>query len=162
MSDTNRVSVVIPDQTVTDLLGHIAAIEALLPFLKTREEGDNSVFLGERSVGFDEKCAGYMNTNPEFIPGYVSMPEVLKDRAARAQFLKFLPSLKLIAAKAEDTFDLIGNDIMLANLAYYNNTGDAAKHGSPGAGNIHDDLATRYPGRPSKTAAAKTQQMAVK
>ena len=162
MSDTNRVSVTITDQTVTDILGHLDAIEALLPFLLTRDAGDNSVLLGEKSVGFDEKCASYMTSNPEFIPGYVALPEVLKDRAARSQFLKFLPSLKLIAAKAQDTYDVLGNDLMLADLAYYNNTGDAAKHGSPGAGNIHDDLATRYPGRPNKANAAKTPQTAGK
>jgi hypothetical protein len=162
MSDNNnRVSVTIPDQTVSDILGHLTAIEALLPFLLTRDEGDNSVLLGEKSVGFDEKCAGYMTSNPEFIPGFIALPEVLKDRTARIQFLKFLPSLKLLADKAEDTFNVIGNEIMLADLAYYNNTGEAANHGAPGAGNIHDDLATRYPGRPGK-AAAKTQQAAVK
>lgn len=162
MSDTNRISVTITDQTVTDILGHLTAIEQLLPFLITREEGDNAVMLGQKSVGFDEKCAGYMQTNPEFIPGYVAIAEVLKDRTAREQFLKFLPSLKLVTAKAEDTFDVLGNEIMLANLAYYNNTDAAAKHGTPGAANIHDDLAIRYPGRPSKAAAAKTAQVAAK
>ncbi len=61
--------------------------------------------------------------------------------------------MTLLAAKAEDTFNVIGNEIMLADLAYYNNTGEAANHGAPGAGPIHDDLATRYPGRPAKAAA---------
>ena len=147
MDNNNRVSVTIADQTVTDILGHIAAIEALLPFLLTRDAGDNSVMLGEKSVGFDEKCAGYMTSNPEFIPGYIALPEVLKDRTARAQFLKFLPSLNLLTAKAEDTFDVIG---------------EAANHGAPGAGTIHDDLATRYPGRPAKATSAKAAQTAVK
>jgi len=160
--NNNRVSVTIADQTVTDILGHIAAIETLLPFLLTRDAGDNSVLLGEKSVGFDEKCAGYMTSNPEFIPGYIALPEVLKDRSARAQFLKFLPSLNLLAGKADDTFNVIGNEIMLADLAYYNNTGEAANHGAAGAGNVHDDLATRYPGRPAKAAAVKTAQPAVK
>jgi hypothetical protein len=42
----------------------------------------------------------------------------------------------------------------MADLAYYNSTGDAAKRGITSAGDIHDDLATRYPGRSS----AKTPQ----
>jgi hypothetical protein len=162
MSDTNRISVTITDQNVADVIGHIDGIEAVLNFLISREDGDNSVLLGEKSVGFDEKADGYMTSNPEFIPTYVEIAEVLKDRAAREQFLKFLPRLRVLAAKAEDTFNVIGNEIMYADLAYYNNTAEAAKHGKPGAGDIHDDLATRYPGRPAKAAAAKTQQTPAK
>ena len=66
------------------------------------------------------------------------------------QFLKFLPQLRQLAAKADDTFDVVGNELMLADLAYYNNTGNAAKRGRPDAQSIHDDLATRYPGRPAR------------
>ena len=36
-----------------------------------------------------------------------------------------------------------------------NNTGDAAKRGRPAAQAIHDDLATRYPGRPAKPQPSK-------
>ena len=110
--------------------------------------------LGEKSVGFDEKCATYMGSNPQFIPGYVIPAEVLKDRALRGQFNKFMPRLNLLAAKAQDTFDVVGNEMMMADLAYYNSTSDAAKRGITSGGDIHDDLATRYPGRSS----AKTPQ----
>ena len=110
--------------------------------------------LGEKSVGFDEKCATYMGSNAQFIPGYVIPAEVLKDRALRGQFNKFLPRLNLLAAKAQDTCDVVGNEMMMADLAYYNSTGDAAKRGITSAGDIHDDLSTRYPGRSS----AKTPQ----
>ena len=119
----------------------------------SRADGDNNVMLGEKSVGFDEKCAAYMASNPQFIPGYISAAEVLKDRALRVQFNKFLPRLNLLAAKSQDTFDVVGNEMMMADLAYYGNTADASKRGITSAGDIHDDLATRYPGR----ASAKTQ-----
>ena len=157
MNNDNRISVTLTEQNVTDILGHIAGIEAILAFLISRDAGDDSVMLGEKSVGFDEKCAGYMTSNADYIPSYVQIAEVLKDRAARAQFLKFLPRLRLLTGKSDDTFDVIGNEIMLADLAYYNNTGDAAKRGRPGAQAIHDDLATRYPGRPAKAATPKPQ-----
>ena len=46
----------------------------------------------------------------------------------------------------------------MADLANYYNTGDAAKRGRPDAQSIHDDLATRYPGRPARAkTSAKTQ-----
>ena len=101
-------------------------------------------------MGFDEKCANYIASNPDFLPNYIDPAEVLKDRTACAQILKFLPQFRLLTEQAGDTFDVIGNEIMLADLAYYNSTGEAAKRGCPGAGAIHDDLATRYPCRPSK------------
>ena len=153
MANDNRISVTITDQQVADILTSLAALETALPFLLNREPGDKTVLLGEKSVGFDEKCAAYMRSNPEFIPSYLVDHEVTKDRVARAQFLKFLPQLRQLAAKANDTFDVIGNELMLADLAYYNNTGDAAKRGRPDAQSIHDDLATRYPGRPARARA---------
>src|ERR1041384_269214 len=146
MPNDNQVSASLTDVNVTDLLGHITAIEELLPFLISRADGDNNVMLGEKSVGFDEKCAAYMASNPQFIPGYVNPAEVLKDRALRAQFNKFLPRLSLLAAKSQDTYDVVGNEMMMADLAYYGNTADASKRGITSAGDIHDDLATRYPG----------------
>jgi len=158
MPNDNQVSAALTDQNVTDILGHITALQTLLPFLISRADGDNNVMLGDKSVAFDEKCANYMTSNPEFIPGYVDPAEVQKDRALRGQFAKFLPQLQLLAAKAQDTYDVVGNEMMMADLAYYNSTGDAAKRGKTSAGDIHDDLATRYPGRSS----AKSAQPAVK
>lgn len=158
MPNDNQVSAALTDANITDILGHVTAIQALLPFLISRPPGDNNVMLGEKSVGFDEKCAAYMTSNPEFIPGYVDPAEVLKDRALRVQFNKFLPQLQLLAAKAQDSYDVVGNEMMMADLAYYNSTGDAAKRGKTSAGDIHDDLSTRYPGRSS----TKTPQPADK
>lgn len=158
MANDNQVSAVLTDQNVTDILGHITAIEGLLPFLISRAVGDNNVMLGDKSVAFDEKCANYMASNPEFIPGYVDPAEVLKDRALRAQFAKFLPQLQLLASKGGATNDVIGNEMMMADLAYYNSTGDAAKRGKTSARDIHADLSTRYPGRSN----GKTPQPAAK
>jgi hypothetical protein len=153
MPNDNQVSAALTDQNITDILGHITALGTLLPFLISRADGDNNVMLGDKSVAFDEKCANYMTSNPEFIPGYVDPAEVLKDRALREQFNKFLPQLQLLAAKAGDTYNVVGNEMMMADLAYYNSTGDAAKRGKTSAGDIHDDLATRYPGRSSAKPA---------
>ena len=158
MANDNQVSAVLTDQDVAEILSHITAIQKAMPFLISRAEGDISVLLGEKSVGFDEKCAAYMASNPEFIPGYVDAAEVLKDRALRAQIKKFLTQLQLLAATSVDTYDVLGNELMMADLAYYSSTSDAFKRGKTSAGNIHDDLATRYPGRTN----GKTAQTAAK
>jgi|SRR5665213_526276 len=113
MANDNQVSATLTDQNVTDILGHIAALGTLLPFLISRAVGDNNVMLGDKSVAFDDKCASYMASNPEFIPGYVDPAEVIKDRALRAQFAKFLPQLQLLAAKSGDTYDVVGNEFAM-------------------------------------------------
>ena len=118
MANDNQVSAVLTDQNVEDILGHLTALEALLPFLISRAVGDNNVMLGDKSVAFDEKCANYMASNPEFIPGYVDPAEVLKDRALRDQFSKFMPQMQLLASKSVDTYDVVGNEMMMADLAY--------------------------------------------
>lgn len=156
MPSDNQVSAVLTDAIVAEILQHLTAIEALLPFLISREEGDTSVMLGEKSVGFDEKTANYMAAHPEFLPGYIILTEVLKDRALREQLNKILPVLKLLAKKVQNTYDVVGNELMIANLAYYSSTDDAAKRGVASAKNIHDDLATRFPGRSGGKAKAAT------
>lgn len=161
-SSDNRISVTIPDQTVTDVLGHIDGIETALNFLISRDPGDVSVMLGEKSAGFDEKCAAYMGSNPEFLPGFVDPAEVTKDRAARAQMMKILARLNPLFAKVTDTFNVLGNELYSADLAYYNSTDEAARRGRAGAKAIHDDLAARYPGRPRKSAVAPAAQTASK
>lgn len=162
MANDNQISAVLTDQNITDILGHLTGIEGILTFLISRPAGDTTVMLGDKSVAFDEKCANYMATNPEFIPGYVNPAEVLKDRALRGQFVKFLPQLQLLAAKAVDTYDVVGNEMMMADLAYYNSTADAAKRGKTSAGDIHDDLASRYPGHTTKPQPASKSQIAAK
>ena len=149
MPNDNQVSAVLTDQAVTDIITHLAAIETLLPFLISRADGDHNVMLGEKSVGFDEKCGTYMASNPEFLPAYIKASEVLKDRALRLQMAKFLARANLLTAKMQDTYDVVGNEMMMADRAYYSNTADAAKRGAANAADIHHDLATRYPGRSS-------------
>lgn len=156
--NSNRLSIVISDQDVTALNGHLDGIETLLNFLISRPPGDDNVMLGDKSAGFDEKTAAYMGTNPEYIPSYLKAADILQDRTARAQFMKFLGRLKLLASKGQDTFDVLGNQIYTADLGYYHNVAEAGKRGSPGAEDIYDDLAKRYPGHTNaqaKTAAKK-------
>jgi hypothetical protein len=57
MATDNQISVVITDQNVTDIIGHLTAIQAILPFLISRAAGDTNVQLGDKSAGFDQKCA---------------------------------------------------------------------------------------------------------
>ncbi|HMX53810.1 MAG TPA: hypothetical protein PLP53_07760 [Plasticicumulans sp.] len=153
MSESNRVSAVLGDAEIAELRTQIAALRARLPFLVNLSPQDRKELpkLGDKTVGFDEKCQTYMESNPEFLPGFVDTAELDRDRALRSQMLRIAPDLLLLAEQIEDTLTVLGSEIVMVDFAYYQGVREAARRGLPGAQLIYDDLRTRFPGpgRPS-------------
>jgi hypothetical protein len=148
MTDDNRVSASISAADIQAVLGAVQTIRQKLPFLVslTNQERQEIAKLGEKSVGFEEKCAAYMASNPEFLPGFVQIGEVTKDRALRAQILQFFSQFTSVCEAVNDTMLVIGSEIWMADLAYYQSVREAAKRGRPGAEAIYNDLRQRFPG----------------
>jgi len=157
MNNDNRVSAVIDDAAVTDLLGHIQAMRAALPFLLTLSAQDRRELpkMGDKSIGFDEKCVTYMASIPEFLPGFVDLGEVNKDRALRAKMMRFYADLAQLNDTVDDTLRVVTSEIWMADLAYYQAVREAARRGRPGAQPIYDDLRQRFPG-PGRTPGSPT------
>ena len=153
MSESNRVSAVLGDAEIAELRTQIAALRARLPFLVNLSPQDRKELpkLGDKTLGFDEKCQTYMESNPEFLPGFVDTAELDRDRALRSQMLRIAPDLLLLAEQIEDTLTVLGSEIVMVDFAYYQGVREAARRGLPGAQLIYDDLRTRFPGpgRPS-------------
>lgn len=152
ITEDNRISASITDADITTILGKIQDVDALVPFAISipNQERQEVPKMGDKSVGFDDKCAGYMASNPEFIPGFVDMAEVAKDRVLRAQLLKFLPQLRVLVEKLEDTALVVNSEIWMADLAFYQAVREARKRGRAGADTIYNDLRPRFPGRPTQ------------
>jgi len=148
MSDSNRISATLTDDDVTAILGAIDTIRTKLPFLisVSNEERGEIPKLGDKSMGFEEKCSSYMTSNPEFLPGFVPIAEVTKDRALLGKFMQFWPKLTTLCEDVADTKLVIGSEIYMADLAYYQNVRQGAKRGLPGADTIYNDLRVRFPG----------------
>lgn len=148
MNNDNRVSAVLEDAIVTEILGHIQAIRAALPFLLTLSAQDRRELpkMGDKSIGFDEKCVTYMASNPEFLPGFVDLAEVNKDRALRTTMLRFFADLVTLNDTVDDTLRIVTSEIWMADLAYYQAVREAARRGRPGAEAIYEDLKQRFPG----------------
>ena len=148
MSDDNRVSASISAQDITDINAAIQTIRTKLPFLVSisNQERQEMAKLGDKSMGFDEKCAAYMASNPEFLPGFVLPVEVNKDRALRAQVMQFFPNLQTLCEAVDDTLMVVNSEIWMADLSYYQNVRQAAKRGRPGTDTIYGELRTRFPG----------------
>jgi hypothetical protein len=154
----NRVSATLAAAAITNINNALQTIRTNLPFLVelTDQERIEIPKLGQKTIGFDEKCAAYMGTNPELIPGFIVLAEVVKDRTLRDAILQFYPNFKTLFDQITDTLLVVGSEIYMADLAYYQAAREAAKRGRPGAEVIYKDLATRFPGAPKKVTPPPT------
>jgi len=154
MSNENRVSAEISPESLQRILGALATLRAELPFLitVTPQERREMAKLGDKSVAFDEKCVSYMQTHPDFLPGFVKADELAKDRALRSQMQRFAAEMNALSDAVEDTLSVVGSEIWMADLAYYQNVREGARRGLDGAQGIYEDLRQRFP-RGSRTPA---------
>jgi len=159
MTNDNRVSASILPADITAILAAITTIRTKLPFLIAvgAQERLELPKLGEKTIGFHEKITAYMVSNPEFIPPFVLPVEVGKDISLRDQIHQFLPQLLELVSLITGTEMVVGSEIYMADLAYYQSVREAARRGRPGAEDIYHDLQARFPGAPAKavTPAAK-------
>jgi hypothetical protein len=156
MPNDNRISVVITDAQVTEILGHIGSIHSILNFLVnlTPEERKSLVSMGTARAGMDTDFINSMTMHPELLPGYVNMTEVLKDKEFRRQMARIIGPLCELCEACQDTNALGGSDSMMAYLSYYAMVKDAARRNVPGADTIRENLGRYFPqGR--RTAPAK-------
>lgn len=148
MTRDNRLSAQLEAGAIDTILQALTAVRAQLPFLVTLtpQERKELPKLGEKTVGFDEKCVSYMQSNPELLPGFVDIAEVQKDRDLRTQLLRFAADLQSLAQQVDDSLTVLGSEILMADLAYYQSAREAARRGRPGAQGIYEDLRSRFPG----------------
>jgi hypothetical protein len=148
MPDDNRISATLSDADKATILQKISEIRALLPFLKnlTPDERQTLPKLGDKTLAFDEKSASYMEANPKLVPGFVEIAELEKDRALRNPLNDIARELDSLTSAVDDTATLVGHEIYMAELAFYQNVRQAAKRGVSGAQAIYDDLKDRFPG----------------
>ncbi|MCW0233219.1 MAG: hypothetical protein OJJ21_06455 [Ferrovibrio sp.] len=151
MSSDNRISAEMSAEDVTGILASIAAVRSKLPFLLnlSAQERRELPKMGDKSIGFDDKCRTYMASNPEFLPGFIDVAEVNKDRNLRGQLSRVFADLISLTDSVEDTLRVVASEAWMADLAYYQSVREAAKRGRAGAQGVYDDLQQRFPGAPT-------------
>ena len=149
MPNDNRISAVLAPADKTTILQKITDIRALLPFLLnlTVQERKELFKLGDKGLGFDEKCKTYMANNATLVPSYVTVAEVEKDRVLRTAMLDILRELASLQEAVDDTVLTLGSEILMADLSFYQSVRQAARRGTPtGIDVIYNDLQERFPG----------------
>ncbi len=148
MPNDNRISADVTAANKTVIMTKLTEINALLPFLinLTKDERITLPKLGSTSLAFDEQCASYMATAPNLIPPFVDAAEVTKDRNLRVVLADVLRETRKLCEKLDDSLMLVGSEIWMADLSFYQTVRQAARRDVPGADTIYDDLKARFPG----------------
>jgi hypothetical protein len=162
MPDSNRISTAISAEDQAAIMAAIITIKKKLPFLISLlpDERRELPKLGPKTLGFDERCASYMVSNPELVPAFVDLNEVVKDRTLRTGLADIVRELGSLSDSASDTLTLVSHEIYSADLAFYQNVRQAAKRGVLNAQTVLTDLGSRFPGRTNLKAAAPAKPLA--
>ena len=150
MPSDNRLSVTLAAADKTAVLDAIQTIRTKLPFLVnlTPEERRTMPRMADKTLAFDQKCAGYMTARPELVPSFVNPAELAKDRTLALDLNDIARELAQVAEGVSDTTMLALSEAYMADLSFYQNVRQAAQRGVVGADSIYSDLNQRFPGRP--------------
>jgi len=137
---------------ITDALNTIIGI--IQPKAKNLTPAERQMY-GKVRYEFEvwiDKAYGHVMANPTLVPAYINVPEYKKDYAARNAMKPVEEKLKQLYEMFDDTFVLLGHDLYVNSLAFYNAIKVAAKNNAPGATAIHQDLKQQFPGGGKKKA----------
>ena len=153
MSDSNRISLVLPPEEVEQvkqLLIQIGQILAPRLINLTPDERIQLPKMGEKSIPFVTKGLEYLRIPGTPVPPYVNGEELEIDLNAFETLRQIRQIAQPIVDMLDDTMLLSGSEAYVAVLAFYTYLKGAAKMNVPGAKTILDDLSSRFPSRPVK------------
>ena len=84
MSTQNQLSILIPTTVIDEVMLKLQECKtSLAPYLQglTTEERKSLFKMGNKTVANVQKTKSYVDTNPEFVPGYMDKTEFLKDES---------------------------------------------------------------------------------
>ncbi len=147
MSFENRISLKINHNDNAAIKQAIKTLNKLLkPHLKAlkTEERSHLPKMADGNLPFAEKAMGYAESNPDFAPKYLNVPEMRVDYNAVDLLTSYIRPLEQIVDNLADTIALSGSELYVASLTYYKTVKQAANTNVPGAKAIAEDLAKRF------------------
>ena len=147
MSTQNQISIVIPQTVIDTVLQNLQDCKtALAPYLQglTKQERQSLFKMGDKTVATVQKTKSYVETNPEFVPGYMNKVEFLKDETVVTQLDPIANLARQITSDADDTVMLCGSEALQEAMLYYGQVKEAASKGIATAKPIYEDLSQRF------------------
>lgn len=128
----NLVSAELTEQTLAEVIGHLNAAAALMPFLLDLEVADRRslLIMGSGSLGFAEDAVDLTQTHPDILPRSFDTAELLSDRALYSRMIRVQNVINHLNDLVNDTTLAVGSDLMQGALDVYT----FAKASGKGAG----------------------------
>ena len=154
----NQVSVQLSEEEKTQLKGHIegmiAILESKLHTLIPEEKRDLPK-MGDKTVAFVEKALEYGEQYPNYMPGFINVPEAKNDFETVRLLRNMHTPLTRLTHEIDDTMTLAGSEAYSAALAIYKVLKNAASMGQAGAQEAAIELKNRFPRAKKKTQEAE-------
>ena len=147
MSTQNQLSILIPTTVIDEVMLKLQECKtSLAPYLQglTTEERKSLFKMGNKTVANVQKTKSYVDTNPEFVPGYMDKTEFLKDEAVVSLLSPISNLAQQLATDVDDTVMLAGSEALQAAMLYYGQVKEANSRGIPTARPIYEDLSQRF------------------
>jgi len=160
MAGENLVSVKISTELlaeIRDLLTQLDTKLGTVVIALSPEQKKSLPKISNRLLPFVNKVVGYIGTNPEIVPSFVSVEEMKIDVAAVNTLTEIINRLNQIVEPLNDTIILSGSEAYQAGLKIYGNVKALAKANVLGAQTILDDLKVFF-ARTGKAVETTTQQ----
>jgi hypothetical protein len=158
MKNGNRISAQLPNAAVEEIIAALDTIESKLPFLLTLapEESRGLRHLGFDGIPYAEAGLDAVRVSTDFTRRSFDLAEYERDMALHAQLRRVRAKLAPLSQKVEDTFKVLGADIMVtaddiyADLRLDNGETEAVR--AP-----HKQMAKRYEYRKTSPAPIPTK-----
>jgi hypothetical protein len=145
---TNNHSVSIPPDVIAQALSQAEALRQLLdPYITplTPTQRRTIAKMGDKTLAFVEKAYELAQSNPEFVPPFLNMPEFAIDFADATNLEPLFVAVGQLHSGVDDTQMLAGSEAYQAALVYYNSVKEAAIQNVTGAKAVYDALRVRFP-----------------
>jgi len=156
----NKIDFQIPSEVAAQVRQNITdATNALKPYLigLNADERKTIPKVSDGTEPFIRKTLEFSETNPQFMPPFVSIEGFNHDMETWENLKSILRPVQQLANDLADTTMQAGSESYVAALSYYNSVKQAAKLSIPGSKPIYDELKKRFAGNGRQTPANKEE-----
>ncbi|SEG16927.1 hypothetical protein [Algoriphagus boritolerans] len=140
---SNLISIEIPEPVLASVRAHIAAVNAELgPYLPdiSPDMLEGLPRMADGREPFVAKAMDFAETNPQFNPPYLDVPELRKDLQAYRELTPIFYELEQITNRVRVAYSAAGSEAFVASLTFYNTVKQAVKVGLAAAKPLYEAL----------------------
>jgi hypothetical protein len=155
MASENQISIQISPEDLKKALEAVNTLDAIMKkylIALSPEERQKKPKMGEKTVNFVEKVSEYALSNPELVPPYMKVEDLIIDFKAVSDLTSIFRPTEQLSSGLNDTMLLCGSEAYTNALIFYNYIKQAAKDNVPNAKTIYEDLKKRFEKLPKKKA----------